>query len=60
MNMESIISVLNWVMANYQVVLSALVGISSGLIAIFLLIPGEQPEKALQGFVDFISKFSKK
>ncbi len=30
------------------------------LIAFFLLIPGEQPEKALKAVVDFIAKFSKK
>lgn len=32
----------------------------SGLIGLFLLIPGEQPEKALQAALDFIKKFSKK
>ncbi len=31
-----------------------------GLIALFMMIPGEQPEKALQSFVDMISRFSKK
>lgn len=30
------------------------------LIGLFMLIPGEQPEKFLQYIVDFISKFSKK
>lgn len=30
------------------------------LIAVFTIIPGDQPEKALQAIVDFISKFSKK
>lgn len=32
----------------------------TGLIGICLLIPGEQPEKALQAVLDFIKKFSKK
>jgi hypothetical protein len=32
----------------------------TGLIGIALLIPGEQPEKALQSVLDFIKKFSKK
>ena len=30
------------------------------LIALFVLIPGPQPEKSLQAIVDFIKKFSKK
>lgn len=32
----------------------------NGLIAVFLLIPGEQPEKFLQQMLDLISKFSRK
>jgi hypothetical protein len=34
--------------------------ILTGLIGISLMIPGEQPEKALQAVLDFIKKFSKK
>lgn len=30
------------------------------LITLFLLIPGDQPEKALQKALDFLAKFSKK
>jgi hypothetical protein len=37
-----------------------IVGLCGALIAIFLFIPGEQPEKFLKGVVEFISKFSKK
>ncbi len=32
----------------------------TGLIGISLMIPGDQPEKALQAILDFIKKFSKK
>lgn len=32
----------------------------TGLIGIAMLIPGEQPEKALQSVLEFIKKFSKK
>lgn len=53
-------SVINYVLANWQSILSAIVALLSGLIAISLLIPGDQPEKALQGVVDFLSKFSVK
>lgn len=58
--MEQVLAIVNWVVANYQVIITALVAILSGVIGICLLIPGEQPEKALQGIVDFLSKFSKK
>ncbi len=34
--------------------------ILTGLIGISLMIPGDQPEKALQAVLDFIKKFSKK
>ena len=34
--------------------------ILTGVIGICLMIPGDQPEKALQAMLDFIKKFSKK
>lgn len=34
--------------------------IISGIIGISLIIPGEQPEKFLQGALDFLKRFSKK
>lgn len=49
-----------WILANYQFLLSNFVVIISAVIAISLLIPGEQPEKFLQSVLDFLSKFSKK
>jgi len=55
-----IMNIINFLIANYEVILAGVVGVCLGLIAIFTVIPGEQPEKALQGFVDFIKKFSKK
>lgn len=58
--MQSVMDVFQWIIVNYQAILSGLVAIATGLIAIFLLVPGEQPEKALQAFVDFVSKFSLK
>ena len=35
-------------------------GVLVALIALFVLIPGEQPEKALQKVVDVIKKISRK
>ena len=40
--------------------ITALVAVLVALIAFFALIPGEQPEKALQKVVDVIAKLSKK
>ncbi len=40
--------------------ITALVAIVAGLVAFFMAIPGDQPEKFLKGVLDVISKFSKK
>jgi hypothetical protein len=45
---------------NFQPILTGLIAIISGVIAIAMIIPGAQPEKALQGLVDFLTKLSKK
>lgn len=58
--MEQVLEIGKWILANYQAVLAGLLAALSGVIAICLIIPGEQPEKALQSVVDFLSKFSKK
>lgn len=58
--MNSVMTLVNFVIANFQPILTATIGALTGIIGISLLIPGDQPEKALQSIVDFISKFSKK
>ena len=58
--MAKLIEVVQFVVANYQAILSAVVALLTGAIAVALLIPGEQPEKTLQKVVDFLAKFSKK
>lgn len=40
--------------------IGAVTALLGAVIAFFMLIPGEQPEKALQGILDFLAKFSKK
>lgn len=52
--------VVEFIVANYQAIISAIVALLSGVIAVCLLIPGDQPEKFLQSVVDFLSKFSRK
>ncbi len=45
---------------NYAEILAHISAICSILIGIFMIIPGEQPEKFLKKIVEVISKFSKK
>lgn len=58
--MEVILNALSWAIASGPNMLAAVVGVLMALIGLFALIPGEQPEKALQSVVDFISMFSRK
>jgi hypothetical protein len=58
--MEKILLAGQWLMAHGPEVVSAVMALMSGVIAISMLIPGEQPEKALQKMVDFLKKFSAK
>jgi glutaminase len=48
------------VMAKVQEVIGAVSMVLSGLIVLSMMVPGEQPEKALQSILDFLKKFSKK
>lgn len=48
------------IMAQAQHIIGLVLMILTGVIGIALIIPGEQPEKALQAVVDFLTKFSKK
>mgnify|MGYP001195789060 CR=1 FL=1 len=58
--MDVVLQLIGWATANGPQFVSALVAVLSALIALSLMIPGDQPEKFLQGIVDFLSKFSKK
>lgn len=53
-------NVVKFIMEHFQDLLGAVVGLVTAAVGIALVIPGEQPEKALQGVVDFLKKFSKK
>ena len=51
----TLVSSLNWLE-----VIGALTTTLLGLIALFELIPGEQPEKTLRAIVNVVAKFSRK
>lgn len=54
-NIIQVVSQLNWLE-----ILGAVNGLLLALIAVFALIPGEQPEKALRAVAAIIGKFSRK
>jgi hypothetical protein len=58
--MEQILALVQVIIEKGPVYIASIVAVLSALIALFLLIPGEQPEKALQAIVDFLAKFSAK
>jgi hypothetical protein len=58
--MTTIIAIFQFCVANYAAIIAAISGLLSAIIVIALMIPGEQPEKALQAVVDFLAKFSVK
>lgn len=58
--MEKAIELLKLIVEKGPEIVSAIVALLTGVIAVALLIPGEQPEKALQSVVNFLAKFSKK
>ena len=51
---------LSTILKNAPEIISALVGVLTGLGVLFALIPGEQPEATLKKISDFIAKFSRK
>ena len=48
------------IMGNLPTYLGLLTGLLTAILAIALVIPGQQPDKFLQGAVDILKKFSKK
>ena len=58
--MDKVLEIGGWILANYQAVLSAVMGVLTALIALALLIPGDQPEGWFKAAADFLGKFSRK
>lgn len=52
--------VVNFIVAHGLEILGACMLILSGVLGIALVIPGDQPDKFLQGAIDFLKKFSVK
>lgn len=58
--MEKLVLISAWLTTEGPQLLTAVVGALTAVIGVCLLIPGDQPEKALQKVVDFLAKFSRK
>lgn len=58
--MSNLISIVQWLVGNWSGLLNSIIAILTALVVFFMLIPGDQPEKALQAIVNFIKKFSLK
>ncbi len=58
--MDQVIELVMGIIENAPVYIASAVALLGALIAFFMLIPGENPEKFLQSILDFLTKFSKK
>ena len=58
--MNAVIEAVKWLVVHGPEIVSAIVGVLTALIAVFLLIPGEQPEATLKKIVAWIEQFSAK
>lgn len=58
--MEGLISSLKYVLEVGPEFIALTVGVLTALIALFMIIPGEEPEATLQAVVNFLTKFSRK
>ncbi len=58
--MQNVIQFILNLFANISPIAGGVSTACVALIGVFMLIPGDQPEKFLQGVVDFLASFSKK
>jgi hypothetical protein len=58
--MDMVKEIVQWVIVFGPQALELLIAVMMAMIALFMVIPGEQPEKAMQAIVDFLKKFSRK
>lgn len=58
--MAKLMEVVQWIMAHGLEIVASVQALLMALIALFMLIPGEQPEKALRSIVELIARLSRK
>lgn len=52
--------IVNILLANYELILGAVIGILGGAYVIACIIPGEHPDKEIDAVANFLKKFSRK
>ena len=58
--MDQAIEIIGDIVQKAPAYIAALVAVLSALIGLFMLIPGDQPEKALKKILAVLTKFSRK
>ena len=58
--MAKVIAIAAWMKAHGPELIIALEGCALGIAGVFAFIPGDQPEKGLRKFAEFVAKFSRK
>lgn len=58
--MDKVLEIGKFLLANFDAIIASLTALVSAAIALALLIPGDQPEKALRSVADFLARFSRK
>lgn len=58
--METLVKTGSWVVANWSLILNAVIAFLMAVIAVATMIKGDEPEKTLQKIVDYIKKISAK
>lgn len=53
--MTKIMSVISWIVANYQKVIAALIGVLTAILTVLLIIPGSQGEEKIQSIISFLN-----
>ena len=58
--MQSVIQIGQYLIAHWVEILGGITASLSGLYALFLVIPGEQPDKVIQSVLEFTQRWSRK
>lgn len=58
--MSQVLDLVKWLYENYAAILGGADAVVLALIALFMLIPGAEPEASMKKIADFLEKFSRK
>lgn len=58
--MEGVVNAVTWLMSHWAELIAGVVGVFTGLYSLFLVIPGDQPDKTIAAILEFTQKWSRK